>query len=135
MDFEYKIENGEVTIVGYSNVLATEINIPKTIDGYPVTNISDSAFYGLELLIYLTIPKSINFISYNALFGCAFLNRINDIEIINGFCIINDRFIFDYETIYRIKHQIGDDYCVFNCYRDGYMYFLDNEKYGEYFKY
>ncbi len=57
--FRYSIENGEVTILGLADRTLTEIRIPKKINGYPVTRISNWAFSGCSGLKYADIPEGI----------------------------------------------------------------------------
>lgn len=42
-DFEYAIHDGHIEIVKYTGTVS-EVLIPSTIDGLPVTHIGDSAF-------------------------------------------------------------------------------------------
>lgn len=47
-DYTYRVESDEVTIVRYNNFEASEVTIPETIGGYPVTKIEDFAFSPLS---------------------------------------------------------------------------------------
>ena len=47
--FDYDIKNNEVIINWYHDDGPKEVVIPKTIEGYPVTEINGSAFYGSEI--------------------------------------------------------------------------------------
>lgn len=113
---EYKVEinEGAVTIIGTSGIMCGIINVPKFINGCPVVNIrclriaseeatqvvipnsvteiSDVAFSAWEKLESITIPNSVVNIGKHALCCCSSLKYINNIEIINDFCVINDRF-------------------------------------------
>lgn len=111
-NFVYEIENGEVIILDYKDKTVESIDIPEFIEGLPVTKISDWVFFDCDQLLYITIPKSVINISYSILFACESLNRINNVEIINDYCIINNKFIYDCESISMIIHQISDDYYV-----------------------
>lgn len=64
-DFIYYIQNGSVKIVkGNENV--TDLVIPSEIDGYPVTEIADEAFYQHKTLTSVHIPASVTKIGSNA---------------------------------------------------------------------
>ena len=63
---KYKIVDNEVTITGYKEGIPAELNIPATIDGYPVTTIGDFAFVSCDSLTSVTIPDSVNSIEENA---------------------------------------------------------------------
>ena len=57
-DFEYTIENDEVTITDYISE-NPEVTIPSTIEGLPVTAIGERAFYYYNYAENLTIPESV----------------------------------------------------------------------------
>ena len=68
---EYRIDGGCVTITGYDyDTLPAILNIPPTIEGYPVTTIAEQAFYRCENLTMLTIPDSVTTIGYGAFSWC-----------------------------------------------------------------
>lgn len=74
---QYKVEDSQAKIVSYiANALPRHVIIPETLDGYPVTEISDLAFEGRRLsqvpekpaldLASVVIPASVTEIGYNA---------------------------------------------------------------------
>lgn len=57
---EYKIENNEVIITGYTDSTErTEIVVPDEIEGYPVTEIADFGLFNAESLTKITIGKNV----------------------------------------------------------------------------
>ena len=74
-DFEYTIENDQVTITKYIGE-STEVRIPDKIEDYPVTNIGDSAFYYCRSLTSITIPSSVISIRKYAFYSCSGLTSI-----------------------------------------------------------
>ena len=61
-DLAYSVDNGEVTITGLNNYNITDINIPPTIEGFPVTRIGSYAFnynYGINSVV---LPASVTHI-------------------------------------------------------------------------
>ena len=64
--FKYTVENNQATIVGYTEEIAGEINIPSTINNYPVVAINSHAFYGCETITKVTIPSSVKVIGESA---------------------------------------------------------------------
>lgn len=76
-NFDYIVENGEITITGMFNSLQTELIVPEYIDGYKVTSIAASAFYNYTLLKTVSLPNSITSIGYQAFRGCTSLDSIN----------------------------------------------------------
>ena len=63
-------------VTGYDGT-ATEINIPSTYSGKPVTSIGDSAFEGCSSLTSITIPNSVTSIGRDAFENCSDLKTIN----------------------------------------------------------
>ena len=69
-------ENGSVTIVGRGLCTSTDIVIPETLEGRPVTAFQISAFRNDLDLHSITIPDSIISIRENAFFGCSNLTGV-----------------------------------------------------------
>jgi hypothetical protein len=73
--FTYTTNNGAITITGYTGS-GGDVIIPNTINGLPVTDIGDWAFYFCPSLISVTIPDSITNIGDDAFWGCESLTSI-----------------------------------------------------------
>ncbi len=74
-DFEYEENDGGITIYWY-NGSDSEIVIPDTIGGMPVTTIGSSAFYDCTSLTTIEIPDSVTTIGSYAFYGCTSLTTI-----------------------------------------------------------
>ncbi|MCM1330557.1 MAG: leucine-rich repeat domain-containing protein [Ruminococcus sp.] len=74
-DFDYSILNGEVTIGRYRGK-DTEVVIPNTIEGLPVTYISGYTFRDCTSLTNITIPNSVTYIGSYAFADCTSLTNI-----------------------------------------------------------
>jgi hypothetical protein len=74
-DFEYKTENGGITITGYNGGVKTVV-IPPRIDNLPVTTIGAYAFADNQLT-GVTIPDSVTSIGDYAFYG----NQLTDVTI------------------------------------------------------
>ncbi|MGN1480929.1 leucine-rich repeat protein, partial [Porcipelethomonas sp.] len=72
----------------------TEVEIPEEIDGLPVTNIGDCAFYNCTSLESITIPDSVTSIESGAFCGCTSLTSITIPESVTD---IGDS-VFEYCT-------------------------------------
>src|ERR1039457_1377456 len=72
--FTYTINNGTITITGYTGP-GGAVTIPSTIDGLPVTTIGDSAFAFCPLSS-VTIPNSVISIGDWAFFDCRSLTSV-----------------------------------------------------------
>jgi len=73
--FTYTINNGAITITGYTGS-GGAVTIPSTINGYPVTSIGEEAFYQCTWLTSVTIPNSVTSIGGGAFFGCYSLTSV-----------------------------------------------------------
>ena len=90
-DLTYEITDGEVTITG-CNVLVTVVEIPETIEGYPVTSIGDEAFADFYSLTSVTIPDSVTSIGNYAFCACSSLTSITIPDSVTS--IDNNAFIY-----------------------------------------
>ncbi len=74
-DWDYIINGDEVTINGYLGT-ETDLVIPSTIQGLPVTSIGNSAFFDCDSLTGITIPDSVTTIGDRAFYDCESLASI-----------------------------------------------------------
>lgn len=74
-DFEYTIENGEVTITKCI-VNNKRVVVPNSIEGYPVKAIGYKAFFGCTELVDAIILEGVTTLGYKAFGGCTNLNRV-----------------------------------------------------------
>ena len=75
-DFKYKVSDGKVTITDYEGT-ATDVEIPASIDGMPVTVIANRAFYFNTKLKSVTIPSSVTSIEGEAFLDCRDLEKVS----------------------------------------------------------
>ncbi len=75
-EFTYTVLSGEVTITDYPTNAVGEVNIPATIEGYPVTTIGNNAFQHCSDLTKVNIPDSVTTIKSKAFSGCTGLTSI-----------------------------------------------------------
>ena len=73
---KYEISDGEVTIKDCDAAVAGKIEIPASIDGYPVTKIYPGAFGNCANITEFYIPESINSIHNTSFEGCSGVNKI-----------------------------------------------------------
>lgn len=74
-DFTYTISDNSVTITGYTGK-DTDVIIPDTIEGHPVTKIGENAFKNKFKIPSITIPDSVTSIGSSAFQGCNALTSI-----------------------------------------------------------
>lgn len=110
MEFEYVIENGEVTITGVEDKFIRSVEIPEYLGDIPVTTIGHKAFYNCTILKEIIIPTTINKIFYTS-FDNLYGVTINSTKI-TGCHIINNKFIVSAYNFLTILNQIGDDYVI-----------------------
>ncbi len=119
-DFSYYTEssdNGEeyICISGY-NGTATSLTIPSKIAGYNVTVISDLAFYGNTTLQSVTIPDTVEKISYGVFEGCS---QLSQIKFSSNLKIIGSWAFSGCSKLTSISFSDGlesiGDYAFYNC--------------------
>ena len=67
---KYIVSDGEVIIRGYNPTISGHIVLPDKIEGYPVTRIAVSAFFGCETITGVVIPESVTVIMDSAFKNC-----------------------------------------------------------------
>lgn len=72
----YSIENGNAIITGFVEMPEGKLVIPAQIEGYPVTEIMNNAFYSCYDLTALTIPESVTTIGDSAFGSCTGLTEV-----------------------------------------------------------
>lgn len=84
-DYEYSLNNNEITITGYTGS-SMSIDIPANINGYPVTKIGERAF-SYKNITSVIIPEGVKRLGDHVFVGCA---SLRDITIPNGVESIGD---------------------------------------------
>ncbi|MBQ3093616.1 MAG: leucine-rich repeat domain-containing protein, partial [Clostridia bacterium] len=110
-DFEYEVENGQATIIGYSG-LATHLTVPSKLGGYPVVSIGDYAFGFCESLESVTIPDSVTTI---ADYAFSFCSSLTSVTLGNGVKTMGEGVFCFCDSLTAIKVN-GDNaaYCDIN---------------------
>lgn len=72
MIFHYTVHDGKATVTKYEGT-ATLVEIPATLDGYPVTAIGERAFEGNQYIAAIIVPAGITKIDWFAFYGCTAL--------------------------------------------------------------
>lgn len=73
--FTYTIINGEATIIGYKGE-PVYIEIPETLEGCPVTEIRDNAFFNCSSLRQISLPATITKMGHHCFYACYSLESI-----------------------------------------------------------
>ena len=79
--FKLSVADGCVRIAGYKQTEPV-VQIPESMDGYPVTTISDGAFKANTVIEQVILPSTIRIIGANAFKGCAKLERISNLTAV-----------------------------------------------------
>src|ERR1039457_404017 len=78
--FTFTTNNGAITITKYTDHVGYgyggAVTVPSTTNGYPVTSIGDSAFYGCNQVTNVTIPDSVTSIGAWAFENCSSLTNV-----------------------------------------------------------
>jgi len=86
-NYRYKVtKDGNARIFlyeGRGNIkldIGCTLVIPEKLNGYRVTSIAGNAFYGLDFLVNVTLPKSIVFVENSAFRNCDNLRKVENLE-------------------------------------------------------
>ncbi|MBQ8311211.1 MAG: leucine-rich repeat domain-containing protein [Clostridia bacterium] len=74
-DFQFQIENGKATLTAYVGK-DTEVVIPSSFEGCPVTSIADRAFENCIKLESVTVPNGVVTVGWFAFSGCVHLSSV-----------------------------------------------------------
>lgn len=85
-------DNASYSVVGWNDTLSSELTIPETHLGMPVTVIESAVFRDCDVLTSVTIPDSVISIRYNAFLGCS---NLVSVDMGNGVKIIYDGAFMD----------------------------------------
>ncbi|MBQ4105131.1 MAG: leucine-rich repeat protein [Clostridia bacterium] len=110
--FVYKVADNEVSITNYFGY-SSEVIIPDTIDGYPVTSIGESAFNGCDSLNKVIIPKNVNTIEMDAFTDC---HKLESVIIPESVTFIGDDAFHNISglTIYGYEGSYAESYALKN---------------------
>lgn len=126
--FEYELNNDtmECTIVGIKDQYTIDeikdlypicVYIPDYYLGYKVTTIGKKAFKYMGNYVIspkiISIPTTITHIECYE--GLDELISINNLYVDHNPILINNKFIYDRNKIYKIKYQIANDYYAVHC--------------------
>ena len=77
LKLHFKIENGEACLTGEWSDNVTELVIPETYEGKPVTSIDEKAFTGNENIVSCVIPDTVKSVGDLAFAACPNLKSIS----------------------------------------------------------
>lgn len=108
-EFLYELsDDGTAEITKYTGG-GFEVNVPETIDGYPVTGIGEYAFLQLTDVTKITIPKSVTRIGENAFDECYSLKEIA-VDENNSYYSSDDKgVLFNKDRTELIQYPAGSD--------------------------
>ncbi|MBO5287569.1 MAG: leucine-rich repeat domain-containing protein, partial [Clostridia bacterium] len=113
---KYKEYSGYVAVTGLGECSDTEIYIPSTYNGLPVTKIGDNAFENCTYLTSITIPSSVTSIGRYAFRNCSSFTSVtipSSVKSIGGYAF-SDCTSLTSVTIPSSVTSIGD-YAFWNC--------------------
>ena len=91
LEYTLNPDNASYSVTGIGTCTDTDIIIPSTYEGLPVTSIGDSAFYGCTSITSITISAGVTTINKNAFSQC---NALQYVSIPEGVTSIGD-YAFD----------------------------------------
>lgn len=75
--FSYGIDGGKVIITGVDPDVKGDLEVPSTISGHPVTTLLYYSFFDCSELESVTLPDTLESISFDVFVGCEKLEKIN----------------------------------------------------------
>ena len=73
----YSLNGGAYTVGGIGSCTDTDVIIPSSFEGIPVTSIGGNAFYNCSTITSVVIPESVTYIGYSSFSNCTNLTSIN----------------------------------------------------------
>ena len=73
----YTLNGDTYTVSGIGSCTDSDIVIPNSVEGIPVTSIGGNAFYNCSTITSVVIPESVTYIGYSSFSNCANLTSIN----------------------------------------------------------
>ena len=73
----YELRGDEISITGHNDELPAVLEIPAEIDGVPVTDIGQMAFYNCDELKEVTIPDTITMFGFQNFLDCGSLETVH----------------------------------------------------------
>lgn len=112
--FSYSVTDGEAMITDVDSLIGSEITIPSTLGGYPVTSIDNYAFQNCNNLTSITFPNTLTHIERYAFTGQGVL-QIKKVYIDNITSWLNIEFDYDWlKGTYPNPLQYGADLYIEN---------------------
>ena len=104
--WSYTVENDEIVEISYKEGEIPEtLYIPGYLNGYPLTKIQNSAFYGNNKLINIVIPDTVTSIGYGAFMSCS---NLLDIDLPSSIDKLGGWFL--HYTAWYENHPEGEMY-------------------------
>ncbi|MBQ7504846.1 MAG: leucine-rich repeat domain-containing protein [Ruminococcus sp.] len=75
-DYEYTVDSNDKATITKYNGTATNVVIPDTLDGYPVTELGNAAFARCSTITNISIPDSVTSLGYAVFWNCTNLRSI-----------------------------------------------------------
>ena len=117
--YKYMIVGQEATVTGYTGT-STILNIPSSVDGYPVTTISKNAFFDCPAQIVAAhVPETVTKIEAMAFVSCNALRQIiipSSVQQIDDEAFVSTEYHFFPSdlTIFSEKGSAAEQYAVKN---------------------
>lgn len=103
VSFRYVVTNETVTITGYQGT-DTDVVIPSTIEGRPVTRVAERALYETASMVRLTVPDTVAMIEEEAFSRCL---SLTEVALGTGLAVIGDSAFMSCSNLANVTLSTG----------------------------
>ena len=100
--YEYQVKYGKVTINKLLRISETDLTIPETIEGYPVTELADGLFKGCDGLVSISLPAEITKIGDSVFEGC---HTLQEVRCAGKLTSIDSRAFYECHALREIQSE------------------------------
>ena len=113
LNYTYTVIRNEAVITGF-NGTPEKIKLPEKIDGCPVTEIRDNAFFDCKTLKEIELPESLEIIGHHSFYACVSLEKINIPENVKS---IGTGSFCGCTALYKAEINSDTEYLPESCFR------------------
>lgn len=102
--YEYQVKYGKIAINKLLRISETELVIPETIEGCPVTELADGLFQNCDGLVSVTLPAGVTRIGADTFSGC---RQLREVKSSANLTAIGARAFYDCQSLETLPEGIS----------------------------